>query len=256
MSETANPIAPAAGNKSNDLKAEQAKPTTNDVANESKVEVNNDLKTPGRQRRKRTSEIADSSLVISTPSGTDGNRRTTRSQTRGTPAPAPTPAKKQALEKTSNGSASAKGRRGRPPKSASEEKPVNEQVTSEESAKEEEIKEEEEPESKKEVKETKEEKKIEPKTEKKEAETVDGISSSKEDKKTSEESPVKEEEKKPETKVDPVQNSQESEKPKEKVTTSPVEKAVTEAGDKPTEAETKPINNATPDTTVNNHEQA
>lgn len=61
--------------------------------------------------------------MLETPPGVDGNRRQTRSQTRGTPAPivSPSPAKKPALDKSnanaSNGTAN-KGRRGRPPKSA------------------------------------------------------------------------------------------------------------------------------------------
>lgn len=56
---------------------------------------------------------------METPPGVDGNRRQTRSQTRGTPAPppAPTPVKKVSLA-NSNGSSANKGRRGRPPKSA------------------------------------------------------------------------------------------------------------------------------------------
>lgn len=255
MSETANPVVPpAVANNSSDLKPEQVKPATNDVANEVTAEVNNDSAaikesaTPatGRQpRRKRASEIADSSLVIATPPGGDGSRRQTRSQTRGTPAPpAPTPAKKPALEKASkesNGSA-AKGRRGRPktggPKAAGDEK-------SDESSALEEVKEETKIEPKPE---TKTEAKAKPSEEKPE-ETVDGVSSTTGDKAVTE---VKPEKKKEEAKPAPaakveVENSQEPEPPKEKV----IEKPITESTDK---GDNKVVNNATADS-VNNHEQ-
>ena len=187
--------------------------------------------------------MADASLVIATPSGTDSNRRQTRSQTRGTPAPppAPTPAKKPALEKpASNGS--TKGRRGRPPKSANEEK-LTEPVISEDSfqnEKQEETKVESEVE-----KEVKEETKLE-------KVNVDDDSTSRPEVPKSS-VPVKEEVPNPEAKVELVQNSQEPEKPKEKVTLPTVEKVVTEAGEKPADGENKLVNNS--DTTVNNHEK-
>lgn len=258
--------------KTNALKSEQEKPTTNDVANDSKVETINELKkevnTPaaGRQRRKRVSELGDTSLVIATPSGTDGNRRTTRSQTRGTPAPAPTPAKKPALEKT-NGSAAKSGRRGRPPKSANDEKSA-ESIIDEEPPKKEE---------KEETKIVKTPKKTvtEPKVEKVESapskveavpSVVDGVSNSKplETKPVPQAEPVKEvkeETTKSETKAEPVQNSQEPEQPKEKSLVSPVVEKLVPAEvneTKSAEVENKIVNNATSNdtTSVNNHEQA
>ncbi|XP_027194655.1 uncharacterized protein LOC113789331 [Dermatophagoides pteronyssinus] len=123
-----------------DVKPNNNQVSTNNVANDSKAQVKNDLKednetanTPGR-KRKRVSEITDSSLVLETPPGVDGNRRQTRSQTRGTPAPtpAPTPVKKVSLA-NSNGSSANKGRRGRPPKSATSssdsEEPIKMETT-------------------------------------------------------------------------------------------------------------------------------
>ena len=235
-----------------------------------------DSTTPGgRQRRKRTSDVAE--LIIQTPAGADSNRRQTRSQTRGTPAPAPpapTPAKKPALEKpASNGS--AKGRRGRPPKSATEnEKSVaeeEEEVSKEKPASKD--KTESKPESKPETK-SEDVKTVEKKesAEKKDSSVNSTLVKDKPAPVAA--SPVKvvatpiikkvEEESKPEPKVE---NSHE-EKPKENVVapTSVVEKekpsTVTEIsneGDKvdkvTTDVEKKVVNSPPDSLTVNNHEQ-
>ncbi|KAI2807242.1 hypothetical protein BLOT_009205 [Blomia tropicalis] len=282
MSENATAVSvPAADTKpQNDVKTDDGKMDTNNVANDSKMDISNDLKmdstTPGgRQRRKRTSDVAE--LIIQTPAGADSNRRQTRSQTRGTPAPAPpapTPAKKPALEKpASNGS--AKGRRGRPPKSATEnEKSVaeeEEEVSKEKPASKD--KTESKPESKPETK-SEDVKTVEKKesAEKKDSSVNSTLVKDKPAPVAA--SPVKvvatpiikkvEEESKPEPKVE---NSHE-EKPKENVVApiSVVEKekpsTVTEIsneGDKvdkvTTDVEKKVVNSPPDSLTVNNHEQ-
>src|SRR5699024_7206137 len=80
--------------------------------------------TPKGGRRKRVSDLADSSLVLETPPGADENRRQTRSQTRGTPpvvaAPMVKKPRRDSGSDRTNGSSAAKGRRGRPPKPTSD----------------------------------------------------------------------------------------------------------------------------------------